>query len=196
MVGKSKGAISAIENEHNGASRKTLRLLAEALECSIDDLLGSHGPRFSRNAQGPDDAPILPAGSRRIPVIGHVIATPDTDGFFDDQGFPPGGGEGYIPWGTTDRNAYAVRVKGDSMYPRYRPGEILVVEPDAALVAGEDVIVRTKDGRKMVKRLLIQRATDVELGSINERHRPLTISLEEIESIHLVVGSVRRGAEL
>lgn len=134
-------------------------------------------------------------GAREVPIIGHVIATPDTDGYFDDMGFPPGTGEGSVPWGTSDPNAYAVRVKGDSMYPRYRPGEILVVEPNAPVVPGEDVIVRTRDGRKMVKRLLFQRSSEVELGSINERHKPVTIPLEEIESIQIVAGSVRRGVE-
>jgi phage repressor protein C with HTH and peptisase S24 domain len=138
---------------------------------------------------------VPPQMPRGVPLIGHVIANPTEDGYFDDMGFPPGAGEALIPWGTTDPLAYAVRVKGDSMYPRYRPGEILVVEPNAAVIPGEDVIVRMKDGRKMVKRLLFQRAGEVELGSINERHQPITLSLESIESIQLVAGSVRRGAE-
>lgn len=134
-------------------------------------------------------------GSRMVPIIGNVIATPDTDGFFDDMGFPPGAGEGFVAWGTTNPHAYAVRVKGDSMYPRYRPGEILIIDPGAAVVPGEDVIVKTTDGRKMVKRLLFQRTSEIELGSINEAHRPITIDMERVESIQVVAGSVRRATK-
>lgn len=128
-----------------------------------------------------------------IPIIGFVIATPDQDGFFDDMDFPTGVGEGYVPWATRDPNAYAVRVKGDSMQPRFRPGEIVVVEPGAATIPGDDVIIRTKAGRKMVKRLLFQRGQELTLGSVNDRHPLVTISLEEIESIHHIAGSVQRG---
>lgn len=130
---------------------------------------------------------------REVPIIGHVIANPTEDGHFDDMGFPPGAGEGFVPWATRDPNAYAVRVKGDSYQPRYRPGEILVVEPGAANIPGDDVIVRTKDGRRMLKKFQYQRGPEITLGSINDRYSPLSISVEQIESIHHVAGGVQRG---
>lgn len=130
---------------------------------------------------------------RDIPVVGHAIANPIEDGYFDDMGLPQGIGDGYVPWATKDVNAYGVRVKGDSMQPRFRAGEIVIVEPGAAVIPGDDVIVRTRDGRKMVKRLLFQRGRELALGSINDRHPTLTISLDEIESMHHIAGSVQRG---
>lgn len=140
-----------------------------------------------------EESPAHYAAMRDVPIIGHVIANPVEDGYFDDMGFPPGGGEGNVPWATRDRHAYAVRVKGDSMQPRFRAGEIVIVEPGAAVVPGDDVVVRAVSGRKMVKRLLFQRGNELTLGSVNDRHPPLTISLEEIESIHHIAGSVQRG---
>lgn len=134
-------------------------------------------------------------GLRDVPLIGHAIASPDEDGYFDDMGFPPGAGEAFIPWPTRDSGAYALRVRGDSMQPRIRPGEVIVVEPGSAVNPGDDVVVRLKSGRKMVKQLLLRRGSDITLGSINQAHKQTTISLEEIESIHFVAGIVPRGNE-
>lgn len=152
----------------------------------------------------PDAAEPLPAYAatlvtrpgvlRQIPVIGYAIATPNEDGFFDDMGLPPGAGDGYVSWPTRDPNAYALRVKNDSMAPRIRPGEIIVVEPGGAVSLGDDVLVKTREGRKMVKQLLYRRSGEVTLGSINIAHKHLTISLEEIESMHHIGGIVPRRA--
>jgi phage repressor protein C with HTH and peptisase S24 domain len=62
----------------------------------------------------------------------------------------------------------------------------LVVQPATQVLPGHDVVVRTKDGRKMVKQLLYQRSGEVTLGSINQAHKQLTLSVEQIESMHYV----------
>jgi phage repressor protein C with HTH and peptisase S24 domain len=172
-------------------NKQKLAKVAKATGADLGYLISGEPPAPTANEGGVPSSDYL--GVRDVPIIGHVIANPTEDGYFDDMGFPPGAGEGYVPWATRDRNAYAVRVKGDSYQPRYRPGEVLVVEPNAANVSGDDVIVRTKDGRKMLKKLQYQRGTEITLGSINDRYSPLSISVEEIESIHHVAGSVQRG---
>jgi phage repressor protein C with HTH and peptisase S24 domain len=131
---------------------------------------------------------------RSVPVIGFVVATPDQDGYFDDASYPPGAGEGYLTWPTRDANAYALRVRGDSMQPRIRPGEVILVEPGTNISPGSDVVVRCKDGRKMVKQLLFQRGQEVTLGSINIAHRQVTIDVSEIESMHYVSAIVPAAA--
>jgi phage repressor protein C with HTH and peptisase S24 domain len=60
------------------------------------------------------------------------------------------------PWYLKNvKEGYAVLVTGESMEPRYAPGEIVVVNPKAALVRGKDVIIHTAreggDFRAMVK---------------------------------------------
>lgn len=133
---------------------------------------------------------------KRIPVIGFAVATPDEDGYFDDMGFPPGAGETYLRWPTRDPNAYALRVKNDSMAPRIRPGELIVIEPGTNVNSGDDVLVKTRKGRKMVKQLLYQRGGEATLGSINSAHKTLTISIAEIESMHFIGAIVPRGADI
>jgi phage repressor protein C with HTH and peptisase S24 domain len=164
-----------------------LQVLARAFNCSIDDLL--HGPADLVEEPGRryNTSPRL-SGPKLVPIIGFAIATPKEDGYFDDMTSGPGAASEFAQWHSKDPNAYALRVRGDSMQPRIRPGEVIVVEPNHALVQGKDVLVRTKDGRKMVKQLLFQRSGEVTLGSINQTHQQLTISLEEVESLHYVAG--------
>lgn len=121
-----------------------------------------------------------------IPIIGFAIATPDEDGYFDDMGFPPGTGMGYIVWTSRDPNAYALQVKRESMAPRIRPGEYIVIEPSFQATPGDDVLVKMKNGRRMVKRLTAQRKADVALGSINRAHKDLVIDMTEIDAIQRV----------
>lgn len=174
---------------------KNLVRAAEVLCVDPKYLQFGDGP-IDAYANVPDAAVLMTRSGelRAVPIIGFAIATPGEDGYFDDMGFPPGGGEAYLPWPTRDPHAYALRVKGDSMQPRIRPGQIIVVEPSMPVSNLDDVVVRTTAGRKMVKQLLNRRAGEVTLGSINQAHRQLTISLEEIESIHFVAAIVSRGA--
>lgn len=60
------------------------------------------------------------------------------------------------PWYLKNvRDGYAVLVTGESMEPRYAAGEIVVVNPRAALVRGKDAIITTAreggDFRAMIK---------------------------------------------
>jgi hypothetical protein len=171
--------------------KQKLADFARATGADISYLISGEPPLAAGAPQA--GHPTAGIGVREVPIIGHVIANPMEDGHFDDMGFPPGAGEGYVPWATRDPNAYAVRVKGDSYQPRYRPGEIVVVEPNAANISGDDVIIRTKGGRKMLKKFLYQRGDEITLGSINDRYSPISISLSEIESMHHVAGGVQRG---
>lgn len=129
---------------------------------------------------------------REIPVVGEVRG--GDDGYLDEFQYPVGHGEGYVDYPTTDPNAYALRVRGDSMHPRYRAGEFVVVEPNIEPQVGDDVVVECTNGKKMLKQLNWHREGEVQLLSINNGYAPLTIPDDEIESIHLVAGRARRNA--
>lgn len=130
--------------------------------------------------------PITLNEMRRIPVVGEVKG--GDDGFFDELVYPIGHGEGYLLFPTTDPLAYGLRVRGDSMHPRYRHGEFVVVEPSFEPSPGDDVVVVCSNGRKMLKMLNWRRGDEIQLMSVNSDHRPLTVALSEIQSMQLVGG--------
>jgi SOS-response transcriptional repressor LexA len=50
-------------------------------------------------------------------------------------------------------SAFCLRVVGDSMMPEYREGEVILVDPALCANHGDDVIVRTPEGKATFKRL-------------------------------------------
>ncbi|KGA30250.1 S24 family peptidase [Pectobacterium odoriferum] len=123
---------------------------------------------------------------REVPVVGG--AQLGNGGHWTSMQYPAGFGDGHIKWPTNDPNAYALRCSGDSMKPRIKDGEYVVVEPQQQYLPGDEVLVVTKDERVMVKTFLYERDGEVMVMSVNEEHLPIRFSLSEIESIHYVAG--------
>ncbi|WCM21406.1 hypothetical protein NDK50_08140 [Paraburkholderia bryophila] len=132
-----------------------------------------------------DDERTYPVtGWRGIPVVG--MAQLGDNGFWADVEYPVGHGDGFVDVPTKDRDAYAIRCKGDSMRPRIKDGEFVVVEPNHPIEPGDEVLVKAKDGRVMVKEFLYKRSGRVHLSSVNENHPQMAIPDEEIEKMHFV----------
>jgi len=55
------------------------------------------------------------------------------------------------PEGVTDKNAFAVMVKGDSMVPVFRPGRYVVVSPNIPVAPGDEVFVALTSGERLIK---------------------------------------------
>jgi len=123
---------------------------------------------------------------RRVPLIG--LAQAGGEGYFDDGGYPVGGGwdEVSLPE-IADPNAYALEISGDSMEPVYRDGDLVIVAPSAPLRRGDRVVVRTAGGEVMAKQLTRRSARRVELKSLNPEHPDYSFDLTEVNWIHRIV---------
>jgi len=120
------------------------------------------------------------AQAQMVPVVG--TAQLGENGYWTELGYSPGArGEGVRAL-TDDPNAYALKVRGDSMEPAIREGWYVVVEPNRTTTPGEYVLVQTVAGQSMVKELLWQRGDTIALMSVNGNGR-ITFRLDEIESI-------------
>lgn len=124
--------------------------------------------------------------ARRIPLIG--LAQAGAEGYFDDGGYPVGGGwdEIAVPE-VGDPNAYALEIHGDSMIPVFRDGDLVIVSPAAPVRRGDRVVVRTQKGEVMAKELKRQSARRVELRSLNPQHPDFAFDLAELAWIHRIV---------
>jgi len=124
--------------------------------------------------------------ARRIPLIG--LAQAGGEGFFDDGGYPVGGGwdEVSLPE-ITDHNAYALEISGESMEPVFRDGDIVVVSPVAPIRRGDRVVVRTIGGEVMAKQLTRRSARRVELKSLNPAHPDYGFDLADVAWIHRIL---------
>jgi phage repressor protein C with HTH and peptisase S24 domain len=124
--------------------------------------------------------------TRRIPLIGFAQA--GSDGFFDDGGYPVGGGwdEVTLPE-IGDGNAYALEISGDSMEPVFRDGDMVIVSPAAPIRRGDRVVVRTLKGEVLAKQLARRSARRIELKSLNIAHPDLSYELTEVTWMHRIV---------
>ncbi|KCZ54859.1 DNA-binding protein [Hyphomonas beringensis] len=118
--------------------------------------------------QGFDDFAALVDGRRGAiaPLIGFAQA--GQDGFFDDAGFPVGGGWEEVRFpGLGTESVYALEISGDSMEPAYRAGDRIIVAPAAEVKPGDRVVAKTVDGEVMAKVLARKNTRTVELASLN-----------------------------
>src|SRR5579859_278910 len=124
--------------------------------------------------------------ARRIPLIGFAQA--GGDGFFDDGGYPVGGGwdEVTLPE-IGDPNAYALEVSGESMEPVFRDGDMVIVSPAAPIRRGDRVVVRTQRGEVMTKQLARRSARRIELRSLNPAHPNYSFDLTDVTWMHRIV---------
>ncbi|MEI8393482.1 MAG: helix-turn-helix transcriptional regulator [Rhodospirillaceae bacterium] len=116
---------------------------------------------------------------QRVPVIGYAQA--GDSGFFDDAGYPVGGGWDELLFPAVgDPRAYALEICGDSMEPVYRDGDRIIVSPEAGVRRGDRVVVKTREGEVLAKQLMRETATRIELKSINPAHSDRVFMKEDV----------------
>jgi repressor LexA len=133
-----------------------------------------------------------------VPVINKVSAGYPKD--FTDMGYPPKVADAYIGCpGLNDPDAFAARVHGDSMTPKYREGDIVIFSPNSPWRDGNDCFVRFDDGQTTFKRVFAER-NDAGLAVLrlqprNERYRPQVIPREKITGLYKALYQYRRVDE-
>lgn len=136
------------------------------------------------------DAPSVNIASTRVPVVNRVSAGYPSD--FTDLSYPPRNADAYITApGLSDPDAFAARVSGDSMRPRYDEGDIVIFSPAASWRDGADCFVRFNDGQTTFKRVYACRDEDgremLRVEPRNPRYASRTVPREEVEGVYRAV---------
>jgi phage repressor protein C with HTH and peptisase S24 domain len=129
---------------------------------------------------------------RHAPVIG--MAQLGDKGYWCDMDYPNGFGDGYIPWPSRDKDIYAIRCVGDSMRPRIRHGEYVIVEPGREAKPGDEVLIKSNDGRVMVKIFLYERDGHYYFESVNDAHPSISIPKTDIAVLHYIEAIVKSSS--
>lgn len=88
------------------------------------------------------------------------------DRIWDDGGYLSNESDEYANVFSVDEAAFIIKVEGDSMYPRYMPGDYALIEPNTDYEIEDDVLIRLKSGETMIKRMLGMRG-NYRFGSYN-----------------------------
>ena len=127
------------------------------------------------------------AAGRLVPVINKVAAGYPTD--FDDLNYPAGVADDYVRCPDLhDPNAFAVRVVGDSMEPRFREGDIVIFSPVAEVHNGDDCFVRfAMPHETTFKRVFFEADNKVRLQPRNDKYPPTIADGKRINGLYRAV---------
>jgi repressor LexA len=133
------------------------------------------------------DGKALISAGRLVPIINKVAAGYPTD--FNDLDYPVGIADDYVRCPDLhDPNAFAVRVVGDSMEPRYCEGDIVIFSPAMEVRNGDDCFVRfTMPHETTFKRVFFEKEDKIRLQPRNERYSPMVIEGNRIDGIYRAV---------
>lgn len=142
QIGGDNGNLSRLERGKQGYSDEMLRKIAQALGCSVADLF-SGAERESNVSQ-------VPLGTRRIPLVSYVQA-----GHMTEAVDPYALGDA-DEWMLTDldlsANAFALKIKGDSMLPEFREGDTVIIDPVVPPLPGDYVVAKNGENEATFKK--------------------------------------------
>lgn len=160
----SQPAYSKYEVGTASPNPETLSKIADALDVSVDYLLGS------------DSQPARP-GYIRVPVLGRVAA-----------GIPIDAIEEIIDWeeistaAAGDGEYFGLQIKGHSMEPKISDGDVVIVRRQPDVDSGDIAVVLVNGDDATVKRIK-KSPQGVTLIPSNPAYEPMYYSNKEIESL-------------
>ncbi|WBF44468.1 helix-turn-helix domain-containing protein [Serratia rubidaea] len=177
-VGVNRVTVTGWESGDYKPGGENLQALAAALNCNPGWLLDG----------GDINEQITYVGKVRpglVPVVGDAVL--GVDGMIDMVEYRGG----WLKIYSDDPNAYGLRVRGDSMWPRIQSGEFVLIEPGSTVHPGDEVFVRTSDGHNMIKVLNYTRDGEYQFNSINQDHRPITMARADVIKVQYVAGILK-----
>ena len=180
--GISKTYISMLEKNFNpktgqeiAPTIETIGKAAKGMFMSFDELFAMIGEdtKVKLNATGSDK---IAKKSIQIPVLGKVAA-----------GIPFSAVEDVIDYEEISEEMahsgeiFALKIKGDSMEPEIRNGDVVIVRSQDSAESG-DIVIALVNGNDATCKRLVRYATGIRLMPINPSYEPMYYSNEEIES--------------
>jgi repressor LexA len=134
-----------------------------------------------------------------VPVINGASGGYPRD--FADLSYPSRVAEQHVTCpDLADEQAFAARVSGESMTPKYRQGDIVIFSPALTPRSGDDCFVRFADGQTTFQRVFFEsdeqsRVPMIRLQPRNERHRPTILPCDRVAGLYRAVYRYHRVDE-
>ncbi len=189
LCGVSRAAVAQWEAASTVPDPARWRALADGLGLDVAGLLGASAarPGTVAGAAAPADAASLPVD---LPVLGLATGGDGGDLHFNgetvDRVRRP-------PALIHARNAFALYVVGESMSPRYEPGELVFVHPGQHPRAGDDVVLELTPDREgaaapcFIKRYLRRTGEALICAQFNPARHDLRYPLDRLRSLYRIL---------
>lgn len=157
-----------------------LDVIAAYFHVPIGTFFGEELPAEPSNVR---PAPVT--SGRRIPVLGRIPAGNPMEAveeIIDEIDLDSELAE--------DGNTYfALYIQGDSMYPEYREGDVVIIRAQETAETGDDVVAYIGGTDATFKRLMLMR-DGLRLCPINPQYPTRTFTGREVESLPVTVGGI------
>ena len=183
-----EGAISRYRAGKYKASQRSLDKLARALNVSIPWLMGADVPMTDEPTAPTLPSPTITEDTVTFPVITSVAA--HYDGVSIDESTT--GEKIEVPRaylkGRKAEEFCAMRVRGDSMFPAFQNGDVVLVLRQSTMNhSGEIGVISYGDDEMTIKRINYVDGEDwLELVPLNPAYPPRRIEGVDLESCHVI----------
>ncbi len=200
-VGVSQSYISLLEHNKRRANVEVLSKIVEQFgmtlgqffaegagpSVNLDRLYKSGHLHAIADARGN----VEPISMRSIPVVSRVAAG-DPAGFTDGE-YPAGFAEEFVPSPADldDIHAFALRVHGDSMAPRFRDEDIVICSPGRVPESGDAVVAKVR-GEETTCKIFHIDGENIILSPVNPAFPAQVYSKLEVDWVYPVVICQRR----
>ena len=177
MVGVQRAAVQKWESgKTTNLKRETIKKLAE--------FFGVSPAAFIAESIKQEDVSTTHIS---VPVYGYIPAGIPMEAIEDVLGYED------IPadWARGNKSFFALKIKGDSMYPNYLDGDVIIFEKTDTAESGKDVAVFISNMEATFKRL--ERSFDgITIKPLNPSYPPRTFTNEEVVSLPVRILGVAR----
>lgn len=162
-------AVSQWENKRTRPDQEVLQNMALLFNVSVDYLLGINKSKAVRMAG---------AKSMRIPVFGSIPAGIPLSAIQDVEEFE----ELSINEYSIDKEYFALKIHGDSMYPMYLDGDVVIFAAQETCESGQDCAVIINGDNATFKRVRISEQ-GITLQPLNPAYEPILLSTIDLDAI-------------
>ena len=183
-----EGAISQYRAGKYKASQRSLDKLARALNVSIPWLMGADVPMTDEPSAPTLPSPTITEDTVTFPIVTSVAA--HYDGVSSDESAT--GEHIEVPSiylkGRKPEEFCAMRVRGDSMFPSFQDGDVVLVLRQTTMNhSGEIGVISYGDDEMTIKRINYVDGEDwIELVPLNNLYPPKRIEGVDLESCHII----------
>lgn len=93
-------------------------------------------------------------------------------------------------WLSGGREYFALKIRGDSMYPRFLEGDIVIFRKDSVCETGDDCVVYINGEDATLKRVKWNEDGSLTLQPLNANYAPRTFSPKQIRDLPVAIGGV------
>lgn len=189
-LGKPSATVSAWELGKAMPEAANLVAAARVLGTTVSRLLTDAG------IQADDETGVRREGGPEGAAAGAAVPCFDFDAVAADVGARPAGKPAFaVPRSrdNADPDAYALRIAGNALYPRFWDGDVVEVVTDASIQDGDLAVVVPATGRRSIRRVTIDaRARRVRCAAVNPSETSFELPLSDVR-LHKIISVKPRG---